>query len=427
MFGRSSSYQPSYVAALDVGSSKIVAMIAEVDPTGQARIIGVGHQMSAGVRFGSIVDMDAAYDAILNAVYAAEQMADQQIESVVINLGGGHPSSHIMQHVVPVQKSEISIPDLIRLSNRQNFMVPNDDRQLLHLVPISYSVDDNKNVRDPKGMFGKMVGVNMNVITAGTGPIRNLASCISRCHLDISQIVVSPYASGLSCLVPDEREMGVILLDMGGGTTSIAVFLEGKIVYTDMVPVGGGHVTNDIARGLSTPIAVAEKLKLNYGNASYVAANQQEMITIPQVGEDFASQKVQIPRSMLVSIIKPRIEEVFELVRDKLKAGGFYDLAGRRLVLTGGASQLAGIKDIASLTLEKKIRIGHPLQGFSAIDSTNSSGPVGSFIKNPAYATCTGLLAYIINDKIQKQANPMPVSDKKGPFGKTRGWLKENF
>src|SRR6185312_13496804 len=248
--------------------------------------------------------------------------------------------------------------------------------------------------------------------------LRNLASCIGRCHLEIAALVMSPYAAGLAALVADESELGVTIIDMGGGTTTIAVFFDGNLVFSDSVPVGGGHVTNDIARGLSTPIAHAERMKTLYGSAIASPSDEREMISVPQVGEEDDGQANHVPKSLLVGIISPRLEETFELVRNRLEASGYDKVAGRRVVLTGGACQLPGTRELAGLILDKQIRIGRPLRVAGLAEATGG----------PAFSTCVGLLNFALSERPEtaRQARSY-AGPPAGLLGRVGNWLKENF
>jgi cell division protein FtsA len=258
----------------------------------------------------------------------------------------------------------------------------------------------------------------MHVVTAATSAVRNAANCIGRCHLDIAGIVVSPYAAGLACLVEDETELGVTVVDMGGGTTTVAVFYDGNLVFADSIPVGGGHVTNDIARGLSTPIAHAERMKTLYGSAIASSADEREMITVPQVGEDEESQANHVPKSLLVGIIAPRLEETFELVRDRLDQSGFDKVAGRRVVLTGGACQLPGTRELAGLILDKQIRTGRPLRITGLAEATGG----------PAFSTAAGLVHFALSERAEiPRAGRALAEAPSGLIGRFGNWIRENF
>ena len=322
--------------ALDVGTSKVCCLIAQVDRPAvengsninvQPRVVGSGLELNAGLKNGVIVDMDVAETAIRKAVFSAEQMAGDNIQSVTVNINGGKPLSSTIGIDVEIGGLQIDDADLQQafqksLSLGENGVTPNNnhstvnreknnqrsDRQLIHSIPIAYKIDGNRGIRDPRGMYGERLSVSMHLITALNGVIRTLQNVVEQCHLEVDDFVIGPYASGLSTLVQDEIDLGVTVIDMGAGTTSIAVFTDGEMVFSDIIPVGGGHVTNDIARGLSTPVAHAERLKTLHGAAMVSDADDHELIDVLHVGEDEHNSPNHIPRSLLNGIIQPRIE-----------------------------------------------------------------------------------------------------------------------
>ena len=245
------------IAALDIGSSKICCLIGKIEENGRAAVVGIGHQLSRGVKSGAIIDMDEAEMAILTAVHAAEKMSAETITEVVVNLSGGYPASQTVGVEVAIAGHEVGDSDLRRVLEHGRGIDVGPDRQVIHSIPVGYTIDGNRGIRDPRGMYGDRLGVSMHIVTAAAGAARNIATCVNRCHLEVSARVVSPYASGLATLVEDEKDLGVTVIDMGGGTTSIAVFFDWQVVFTDSVAIGGNHVTSDIARGLSTPLAHA--------------------------------------------------------------------------------------------------------------------------------------------------------------------------
>lgn len=402
------------IAALDVGTTKVCCFIARAQDGDDPRVIGIGHQLSRGLRCGAVVDMDEAETSIRAAVDAAEQMAGERVSGVVVNLSGGQPQSSNLKVEVAINGHAVGDADLRRMFDhcRQHGVSP--DRELIHSIPLGYTIDGNDGINDPRGMYGERLGVTVHQITASTGPVRNLAKVVHRGHLEIESRVVSPYASGLACLVEDEKDLGAICIDMGGGTTSLAVFLDGHLVHTDVIPVGGTHVTNDIARGLSTPVIQAERLKTLYGSALATPADDREILKVPLVGEEEEDASNQVARSMLVQIIQPRLEETFELVRSRLEETGFDKIAGRRAVLTGGASQLQGVRELAGMILDKQVRIGRPsgLQGLA--EATGG----------PAFATCAGLLRYAVLNTLEMSAKAARDDGKAGPMGWLGTWLR---
>lgn len=405
------------LAALDIGSSKVVCLIAETRPEGGMRVTGIGHHATAGVRAGAIVNMEAAERAILTAVSAAEELAGERLRSVVTNISGGRPLSRMFGVEVQIDGHEVGEADLRRVYGHGLSRNGDDRRELIHCIPISYNIDGNRGIHDPRGMFGQRLGVDIHLVCAEAGTLKNLTTCISRCHLDVDDVVVSPYAAGLACLVEDEIDLGVTVLDMGGGTTSLAVFYDGHVVHADVVPLGGGHVTKDIARGLSTPLVHAERMKMLYGSALPSPSDEQEVIDVPLVGEDDRNQPNHVPRSLLVGIIRPRLEEIFELVRERLEANGMARFAGRRMVLTGGASQLAGARELATLMLDKQVRLGRPMRMNGLAEAASG----------PAFSTAAGLLRFAVERHGEPDFVVRGAAGSGGKLGRLGQWLRESM
>lgn len=404
------------VAALDIGTTKVCCLIAHAHGDGAIRIVGIGHHASKGIRGGAVIDMDAAQNTILTAISAAEELAGDQIRDVIINVSGGNLCSQTYSVETPVLGGEITESDLHHVLLQGKSAEQPTDRELLHCIPVGYKIDATKGIRDPRGMYAEMLGVDMHIVTARTGALRNVTTCVQRCHLDIEAVVAAPYASGLSCLVEDEIDLGVTLIDMGGGTTTIAVFYNGEVVHTDSIPVGGYHVTSDIARGLSTPLANAERMKTLYGSTLPSPADERELIDVPLIGEEPSNHPNHVPRSLLNGIIRPRLEETFEMVRSQLEITNMDRLAGRRLVLTGGASQLQGVRELAALMLEKQVRIGRPMRISGLPEATSG----------PAFSTGTGLLRFA-TDKSTNVHDHTEAVPTGSPFNRFGQWLRGNF
>lgn len=410
------------IAALEIGTTKMCCFIARADDEGHLRVAGIGHHSSDGVRAGAIVDVEAAEMSILTAVQAAEQMAGETIREVIVNLSAGQPESKTLNYEVSIAGHEVGDADVRKVLSHGRAQSESNERELIHCLPVGYTIDGSRNIRDPRGMYGDRLGVNMHAITAASGAIRTLTTCIQRCHLDVSALVMSPYAAALSALVEDEMNLGATVIDMGGGTTSIAVFYDGKLVHADSVPIGGAHVTSDIARGLSTPLAHAERMKTLYGSAIPSPSDEREIIDVPLVGEEDRAQANHVPRSILVSIIQPRLEETFEHIRSRLEASGIDKIAGRRVVLTGGASQLQGVQELAAGVLDKQVRRGRPLRISGLAEATGG----------PAFATCAGLLTYAVSKHVDAPMGSLAPrlrdgEEPAGLFGRFGVWLRENF
>lgn len=382
------------IAALDVGSNKVSCLIARVSPAKrklpgarsehELRIIGVGHHASRGVHGGAVVDLDEAERAIRLAVDAAERMAEVTISEVFVNVSGGRPQCQRYAGTIQVSGPTVAEADVSALLHGTIERVDPGRRIILHAAPVKFDLDDAKGVRDPVGMYGENLSADLNVVTIEPNAARNLALVVERCHLSIAGLAAAPYAAGRAVLVEDEQELGVTLIEMGASTTSIAVFSESHLIHSDVIPIGGRHITNDLGCGLSTTLAHAERLKTLHGSALASVWDEREMLTVPLVGERGTDTVQKVPRSMLTRIIQPRIEEIFELVRERLAATPAADRIARRVVLTGGASQLTGAREVAAQVLDRHVRLGtpHPLPGLPEA------------AQNPGFAVSVGLLLY---------------------------------
>ncbi len=408
----------SLIAAVDIGSTKIACFIAQSRAKGQLKVIGIGHQVSKGIKSGNIIDMDAVEVSIRAAVESAEQMAGENVKHITVCFSGGKPTSKLVSFDVSIAGHKISDADLNRaLDPAWLYAQQSGDTEVIHTLPVGYSIDGTKGVNDPRGMYGDRLGVNMHIITAAASAVRNIELCVHRCHLDIEKFVVAPYASGVACLVEDEKHLGAICLDMGGGTTTVSVFLDNQVMFLGSIPIGGDNITKDIARGLSTPLSNAERMKNLYGSALPATSDDQELIRVPLVGED-DNEFSQVPRSMLIGIVRPRLEEIFELVSSKINSAGFKKSAGRRVVLTGGASQLTGLTNLATTILDKQVRVGRPINLEGLAESVNG----------PAFSACAGLVQLTYNER-SENLNPISrrIEFSGGRFARFGQWLRENI
>ena len=418
------------VSVLDVGTSKIACLVARLRPveagdalpdrTHTVELIGVGHQRSRGVKGGQVVDMDAAEQAIRLAVDAAERMAGVQIESVIVSVSAGRLASETFHAEVPASGRPIEDRDIRRVLQAGCVHTVRPNRAVVHSIPTGFGLDATRGVRDPRGMVGQSLGVDMHIVTAEAAPLRNLMLCVERSHLNVETMVAAPYASGLASLVDDESEMGVTLVDMGGGTTSVAVFKGGNFVHSDAVALGGHHVTLDLARGLSTSIDEAERLKTLHASVFPSLTDEREQIAVTPVGENELDATTYLPKSMVVKIVKPRVEEILELVRDRLKASG-YAAEARRVVLTGGACQLTGLPELARRILDRPVRIGRPLGARGLPEAA----------KGPAFAAPVGLLVFPqvaglehVDPRRMRRGGPAQKNTYMHRVGR---WLKESF
>ncbi len=413
----------SLLAALDIGSSKIACFIGRVvDEAGNFEVLGVGQQISQGIKSGTVVDIDKAEDAIRKAVHDAEKMASDDLKGyplreVIVNLPGVHSLSHSHSAEVRILGHEVTDNDIRRALAKAQEEELSSEYELIHTIPVGFHIDGHDGINEPRGMYGQNMRVDIHLVTGDMGSLRNMAACIERSHLDITAFCISSYAAGLASLVEDEMDLGCTVIDMGAGVTSMAVFQNNALVYADAIPIGGKHVTNDIAKGLTTSVADAERLKKNFGGAMGSSTDENELIDVPRLGEDERGPPNHIQRSLLVGIIQPRIEEIFEHVRARLNDSGLGPALGRRVVLTGGGAEMAGIRELAQHVLDKQVRIGRPIRLSGLPDSVNG----------PAYATTAGLLTYASERTDEMPADIIAQVEPGTLWERTKLWLRENW
>jgi cell division protein FtsA len=418
------------LSVLDIGASKIVCLIAKLTPmepsealrgrTHRCKVLGIGHQRSNGVKAGAIVDLLSAEHAVRLAIDAAERMAGVEVGAVIVNMSGGRLSSHRFAAATALRGKTVSDHDVHRVLESAATANADPGRTILHALPTGYRLDATKDVRDPKGMIGAELGVDLHVATCDSAAARNLMLVIERCHLRVEAMVATPYAAGLSTLVDDEAELGAAVVDFGGGSTTVGVFSGGRLIHVDAVALGGNHVTRDVARGLNVAVTDAERLKTLYGGCITSASDDRETIAAHRLGDD-ADHPSHLPKSELVRIIRPRVEEILELVRDRLRASGYATQAGRRLIMTGGASQLTGLPELSRTIISSQTRIGRPL----GIEGLPESG------KSPSFAAAVGLMVYpqmagLEYYEITRQF-ARPEQGAGGYATRVGRWLKESF
>lgn len=420
------------VTVLDIGSTKVCCVVGRLKPceeserlpgrTHKVKVIGIGHQKSMGVKSGVIVDLDQAEQAIRLAVDAAERMAGLTVESLFVNVSAGRLSSTVFSSTVNLGGHEAGPSDIKRVLAAGAKQAMRAEREVIHSLPIGFSLDAERGVRDPSGMIGDVLGVDMHVLTADAAPLRNLELCVNRAHLSVERMVATPYASGLAALVDDEAEMGAACVDMGGGTTTISIFAEGKFVHAEVIPIGGSHVTMDLAKGLSTRREYAERLKVMHGSALPATGDDRDMVTVHPMNPEDGEAPQQAPRAIMNKIIRARVEETLELVRDRLNKSGFGGVVGKRVVLTGGASQLAGLPEAARRILARNVRLGRPL-GVTGLPEA---------AKGPAFATTVGLLIYPQMAGFESRNGkggglPFRATGTGGRLQRVSQWLRESF
>ncbi len=396
------------VASVDVGTSKICTLIGEVDQSGEMRIVGVGVVPSHGIRKGVVVNVHEATGAVLASIEKAERLAGYQIESTYVGLAGSHVSSVNSRGAVAINRGErgVQAADIERALDEARAIPISHNRQVLHAIPRSYTLDGNDGVRDPLGMQAYHLEVEAHIITGATTSIQNLVKCVQATGIGVDAMVLEPLASGEAVLTEDEREMGVVLADVGGGTTDIAIFIEGSIWHTVVLPMGGKQITHDITVGLRTPFATAEEIKIKYGNACSRSVQVEEMLDVAGFGE---GGQQRVSRQFLSQIIEARVEEIFELIRQEIKRSGYDGLLPAGVVLCGGTADLAGMRDVARDILDMPVRVGvpHDLRGLVDV------------LGRPAYATSVGLLLWGLRRDLSR-----PVRARSTNGFKLPGWLK---
>lgn len=410
-------------AVLDIGTSKIVCFIGMHDPDVGVRLLGIGHHASTGIKCGAVVDMVSAETAIRSAVEKAERAAGFTISAVTVNVSARTLASQHLTVETKFASGEVADRDLKRVLTSSLAEFDEPDHAIIHALPLNWSVDGNRGIRDPRGMFGKQLGVDMHFVTAGVGALRNLAHCVERCHLRIKAMVAAPMAAGLGALVDDELDLGATVIDMGAGITTASVFRDRSLVFVDAVPIGGGHVSADIARGLTTTLHAAERIKSLYGSALGSSKDDVQMISCPPMGEHGEVHKES--RALLTAIVRSRVEETFEILRDRLKQAGVDEFAGRRIVLTGGGAQLSGASELAGIIFSKRVRVGRP-HGLLGLSETASGSD---------FCTAAGLMKYAFMQHSDAINGAPDLSGRKyrkrryagNSFGRSLDWLKENF
>jgi cell division protein FtsA len=422
--------RPTLVAGLDIGTSKIACLIGRLRPC-QSRdalvgrshaidVIGISHIQSRGIKAGAVVDAGEAEHSVRQAVALAEQMAGVRVESVVLSVSAGRIQGQLIEATAEARGGTVTPHDLARAMSTAVLHATGEGRTVLHALPVGYSLDGVKGIRDPRGMVAKQFGVEMNVVTADSAVTRNLMLVVERCHLNVEAVVASPYVAGLSALADDESALGAAVVEMGAGTTTMAVYSAGRFVHSAGFALGGNHITMDLARGLGANIADAERIKTLYGTVLTGGSDARELMTVPSAGDHEGDAPQIVSRGKIANIIRQRAEEIFEMVRDRLADSPFAAEPEARVVITGGASQLTGLPELATQILNRPARIGRPL-GLSRLPNE---------AKCATFAVPAGLLVYPQFAHLEF-TEPHPrrraATGTDGYFGKVGRWLREGF
>jgi len=402
----------SYIVGLDIGTKKVAAIIGEITEDRKIEVIGIGTAESKGLRKGVVVNLEATTSAIKKAQEEAELMAGVEIDSAFVGISGAHIKSFNSRGVIAVsgKNREITREDIRRVIDQSKAVSIPPDRDVIHVIPQEFVVDEQDGIKAPLGMSGIKLEVNVHIVTSAITSVQNLRTCVERAEIEIEQIVLNQIATASAVLTHDEKELGVGLIDIGAGTTEVAIFERGSLWYTSIIPIGGDNFTNDIAVGLRTPIPEAEKIKKKFGCVSVPAVDEQETIEVPSVGK--ARKPRVLSRQILSDIIQPRAEEIFRLVDGDIKRMGYEKSLNSGIVLTGGTALLEGLEEVAEEIFDLPVRRGDP---------TGVSGLVDR-VSTPDYATAVGLILHGFGIW---QEHGMAQDKKKGLWAKMRDWLKE--
>ncbi len=402
------------IVGLDIGTSKVVCIVGEINSEGAIDIIGIGHNPSKGLKKGVVINIESTVYSIQRAVEEAELMAGCHVHSVYAGIAGSHIKSLNSHGIVAIRDREVVHSDVERVIDAARAVAIPADEKILHVLPQEFIIDNQEGIREPIGMSGVRLESRVHLVTGGVSAAQNIIKCVRRCGLEVDDIILEQLASSYSVLSDDEKELGISLIDIGGGTTDIAIFTEGAIRHTAVIPIAGDQVTNDIAVALRTPTQKAEEIKKQYACCLTQLANPDETIEVPGVGD---RPPRQLERQTLAEVVQPRYEELFSLIQAELRRSGFEDLIAAGLVLTGGSSKMEGVEELAEEIFHMPVRLGVP-KGVSGLVDV---------ISNPVYATGVGLLQFGQNNHGHGVAELTENSGLVGVFERMKSWFQGNF
>ena len=402
------------IVGLDIGTSKVVAIVGAITDEGELEIVGIGSHPSRGLKKGVVINIESTVQSIQRAIEEAELMAGCQIHSVYAGIAGSHIRSLNSHGIVAIRDREVFPLDLERVIDAAQAVAIPADQKVLHILPQEYVIDTQEGIKEPLGMSGVRLEAKVHLVTCAVNASQNIEKCIRRCGLEVEDIILEQLASSYSVLTEDERELGVCLVDLGGGTTDIAIFTEASIRHTGVIPIAGDQVTNDIAMALRTPTQNAEEIKIKYACALTQLAGADETIKVPSVGERPARD---LSRQALAEVVEPRYDELFTLVQAELRRSGYEDLIAAGIVLTGGTAKMEGVVELAEEIFHIPVRIGSPqdVKGLTDI------------VRNPIYSTGVGLLQYGLKQHRNGAAKTQKPVTSSGMFGRAKSWLQNNF
>ncbi len=402
------------IVGLDIGTTKVAALVGEVAADGMLEIIGVGSHPSRGLKRGVVVNIEATVQSIQQAIEEAELMADCEIHKPYIGIAGSHIRGMNSHGIVAIRDSEVGEPDIDRVIDAAKAVVIPADQKIIHILPQEFIIDSQEGIREPVGMSGVRLEAKVHIVTGAVSAAQNIVKCVQRCGLEVGDIILEQLASSHSVLTDDEKELGVCMVDIGGGTTDIAIFIDGAIRYTAAIPIAGDQVTNDIAVTFRTPTNHAEEIKIKYGTALPNHAQPDDAIEVPSVAKRPSRL---LSKKALSAVVGARYEELFALVQSEIKRSGFSDLIASGVVLTGGASLVNGALELAESIFQMPVRLGLPqhVRGLKDV------------LENPVYSTAVGLLLYGLQQRVDGKADIVVREGVKGVWSKMRSWFQGNF
>ncbi|MDH5444896.1 MAG: cell division protein FtsA [Gammaproteobacteria bacterium] len=406
--------EKNLIVGLDIGTSKVVAIVGEITADNEVEIIGLGSHPSRGLKKGVVVNIESTVQSIQRAVEEAELMAGCQIHSVYAGIAGSHIRSLNSHGIVAIRDKEVSSPDVDRVIDAARAVAIPADQKILHILPQEFVIDTQEGIREPIGMSGVRLEAKVHMVTGAVSAAQNIVKCVRRCGLEVDDIILEQLASSHSVLTDDEKELGVCLVDIGGGTTDLAVFTEGAIRHTAVIPIAGDQVTNDIAVALRTPTQHAEEIKIKYACALTQLASPDETIEVPSVGERPTRR---LARQTLAEVVEPRYEELFTLVQTELRRSGFEDLCAAGIVLTGGSSKMEGAVELAEEIFHMPVRMGNPQYVTGLVD----------VVRNPIYSTGVGLLLFGYQNRSMREADFHLSGGMRSVLGRMKSWFQGNF
>lgn len=410
----SKKVEKNLIVGLDIGTSKVVAIVGEVTPDNEIEVIGLGSHPSRGLKKGVVVNIESTVQSIQRAVEEAELMAGCQIHSVYAGIAGSHIRSLNSHGIVAIRDKEVNTADVERVIDAARAVAIPADQRILHILPQEFIIDNQEGIREPIGMSGVRLEAKVHMVTGAVSAAQNIIKCVRRCGLEVDDIILEQLASSFAVLTDDEKELGVCLVDIGGGTTDVAVFTEGAIRHTAVIPIAGDQVTNDIAVALRTPTQHAEEIKIKYACALTQLASPDETIEVPGVGERAARR---LARQTLAEVVEPRYEELFTLVQAELRRSGFEDLCAAGIVITGGSAKMEGVVELAEEIFHMPVRLGLPQFVAGLVD----------IVRNPIFSTGVGLLLFGYQNRALREAEARMGGSFNAVMKRMKSWFQGNF